>query len=89
LTYRFAEPSGRILGETAMNIVIRLLSFILLCLRTGPGRDATNLNPDKREWQAMLWQTCRTTGTFYFAGPELSIFAPTRRVRRVKMRPVL
>jgi multiple antibiotic resistance protein len=32
LTYRFAEPIGRILGETSMNIVIRLSSFILLCI---------------------------------------------------------
>ena len=32
LTYRFAEPIGRILGATAMNIVIRLSSFILLCI---------------------------------------------------------
>jgi len=32
LTYRFAEPIGRILGDTAMNIIIRLSSFILLCI---------------------------------------------------------
>jgi multiple antibiotic resistance protein len=32
LMYRFAEPIGRILGETAMNIIIRLSSFILLCI---------------------------------------------------------
>ena len=32
LLYRFAERFGRILGETAMNIVIRLSSFILLCI---------------------------------------------------------
>lgn len=32
LTYRFAEPIGRILGETAMSIIIRLSSFILLCI---------------------------------------------------------
>ena len=32
LLYRFAEPIGQILGETAMNIVIRLPSFILLCI---------------------------------------------------------
>jgi multiple antibiotic resistance protein len=32
LTYRFAEPIGRILGETAMDIIIRLSSFILLCI---------------------------------------------------------
>jgi multiple antibiotic resistance protein len=28
LLYRFAEPVGRILGETAMNIIIRLSAFI-------------------------------------------------------------
>jgi multiple antibiotic resistance protein len=32
LTYRFAEPIGRFLGETAMNIIVRLSSFILLCI---------------------------------------------------------
>ena len=32
LLYRFAEPVGRILGETAMNIIVRLSSFILLCI---------------------------------------------------------
>jgi multiple antibiotic resistance protein len=32
LVYRFAEPIGRILGETAMNIIVRLSSFILLCI---------------------------------------------------------
>ena len=32
LAYRFAEPIGRILGETAMSIFIRLSSFILLCI---------------------------------------------------------
>ena len=32
LLYRFAEPIGRILGETAMNIIIRLSSFILVCI---------------------------------------------------------
>ena len=32
LCYRFAEPIGRVLGETAMNIIIRLSSFILLCI---------------------------------------------------------
>src|SRR5258705_12076789 len=30
LLYRFAEPIGRILGETAMDIIIRLSSFILV-----------------------------------------------------------
>ena len=32
LTYRFAEPIGGFLGETAMNIIVRLSSFILLCI---------------------------------------------------------
>jgi multiple antibiotic resistance protein len=32
LTYRFAEPIGRVVGETAMSIIIRLSSFILLCI---------------------------------------------------------
>lgn len=32
LMYRFAEPIGRILGETAMNIIVRLSSFIILCI---------------------------------------------------------
>jgi multiple antibiotic resistance protein len=32
LIYRFAEPIGRILGETAMNVIVRLSSFILLCI---------------------------------------------------------
>jgi multiple antibiotic resistance protein len=32
LMYRFAEPIGRLLGDTAMNIVNRLSSFILLCI---------------------------------------------------------
>ena len=32
LLYRFAEPIGRILGETAMNIVVRLSAFILVCI---------------------------------------------------------
>ena len=30
--YRFAEPIGRVLGDTAMSIFIRLSSFILLCI---------------------------------------------------------
>ena len=30
LLYRFAEPIGQILGESAMNVVIRLPSLILL-----------------------------------------------------------
>ena len=32
LMYRFAEPIAHILGETAMNVIIRLSSFILLCI---------------------------------------------------------
>jgi multiple antibiotic resistance protein len=32
LLYRFAEPLGRILGDTAMSIIIRLSSFILVCI---------------------------------------------------------
>jgi len=32
LLYRFAEPIGRVVGETAMNVIVRLSSFILLCI---------------------------------------------------------
>ncbi|MCI0419542.1 MAG: NAAT family transporter [Acidobacteria bacterium] len=32
LSYRFAEGVARVLGETAMNVIIRLSSFILLCI---------------------------------------------------------
>jgi len=32
LTYRFAEPIGRAVGETSMSIIVRLSSFILLCI---------------------------------------------------------
>jgi len=32
LMYRFAEPIGRLLGETAMNVVMRLSAFILVCI---------------------------------------------------------
>jgi len=32
LSYRFAERIGRTLGESAMNIIIRLSSFILVCI---------------------------------------------------------
>jgi len=32
LCYRFAESIARVLGQTAMNVVIRLSSFILLCI---------------------------------------------------------
>lgn len=32
LCYRFAERLGRFLGATAMNVIVRLASFILLCI---------------------------------------------------------
>jgi multiple antibiotic resistance protein len=32
LTYRFAEQIGRISGQTALSIISRLSSFILLCI---------------------------------------------------------
>ena len=32
LMYRFAEPIGRIVGETAMNVIFRLSAFILVCI---------------------------------------------------------
>ena len=32
LSYRFAERIGRALGESAMNVIIRLSSFILVCI---------------------------------------------------------
>lgn len=32
LSYRFAERLGRALGESAMNVIIRLSSFILICI---------------------------------------------------------
>lgn len=32
LSYRFAERIARILGPTAMNVIVRLTSFILLCI---------------------------------------------------------
>ncbi|HTS25959.1 MAG TPA: MarC family protein [Bryobacteraceae bacterium] len=32
LSYRFAERLGRTLGDSAMNVVIRLSSFILVCI---------------------------------------------------------
>jgi multiple antibiotic resistance protein len=32
LSYRFAERIARLLGETAMNVIVRLASFILLCI---------------------------------------------------------
>ena len=31
-SYRFAERLARILGQTAMNVIVRLASFILLCI---------------------------------------------------------
>ena len=32
LSYRFAERLAKMLGETAMNVIVRLTSFILLCI---------------------------------------------------------
>ncbi len=32
LSYRFAEGIARVLGESAMNVIIRLSSFILVCI---------------------------------------------------------
>ena len=32
LSYRFAENLARLLGETAMNVIVRLSSFILFCI---------------------------------------------------------
>ncbi|HEX4166076.1 MAG TPA: MarC family protein [Bryobacteraceae bacterium] len=32
LSYRFAERLARMLGQTAMNVIVRLASFILLCI---------------------------------------------------------
>ncbi len=32
VSYRFAENLARILGQTAMNVIVRLTSFILLCI---------------------------------------------------------
>jgi multiple antibiotic resistance protein len=32
LSYRFAQSLGRVFGDTAMSVVIRLSSFILLCI---------------------------------------------------------
>lgn len=32
LCYRFAERLARMLGQTAMNVIVRLASFILLCI---------------------------------------------------------
>ncbi len=32
ISYRFAQSLARVLGDTAMNVIIRLSSFILLCI---------------------------------------------------------
>jgi multiple antibiotic resistance protein len=32
LMYRFAEPIGRVVGDTAMNVIFRLSAFILVCI---------------------------------------------------------
>jgi multiple antibiotic resistance protein len=32
LSYRFAQSLARVFGDTAMNVIIRLSSFILLCI---------------------------------------------------------
>jgi multiple antibiotic resistance protein len=32
LSYRFAERIGRVLGDSAMNVIIRISSFILVCI---------------------------------------------------------
>ena len=32
LSYRFAEPIARVLGDAAMNVILRLSSFILVCI---------------------------------------------------------
>jgi multiple antibiotic resistance protein len=32
LSYRFAENLARLLGESAMNVIVRLSSFILVCI---------------------------------------------------------
>ena len=32
LSYRFAEGIARFVGQTAMNVIVRLSSFILLCI---------------------------------------------------------
>jgi multiple antibiotic resistance protein len=32
LSYRFAERIGKVLGESAMNVIIRISSFILVCI---------------------------------------------------------
>lgn len=32
LSYRFAERLAKFLGQTAMNVIVRLMSFILLCI---------------------------------------------------------
>ena len=35
LSYRFAERIARFVGDTAMNVIVRLSSFILLCIGVG------------------------------------------------------
>ena len=32
LMYRFAEPIGRVVGDTAMNVIFRMSAFILVCI---------------------------------------------------------
>jgi multiple antibiotic resistance protein len=32
LSYRFAEPIARVLGDASMNVILRLSSFILVCI---------------------------------------------------------
>jgi multiple antibiotic resistance protein len=32
ISYRFAERIGRTLGDSGMNVIIRLSSFILVCI---------------------------------------------------------
>ncbi len=32
ISYRFAEPIGRAVGDTAMSVIVRLSSFILVCI---------------------------------------------------------
>jgi multiple antibiotic resistance protein len=32
LSYRFAERLGRALGDSAMNVILRMSSFILVCI---------------------------------------------------------
>jgi multiple antibiotic resistance protein len=41
-SYRFAESLARVLGDTAMSVVIRLSSFILLCIGVQIGWNGVN-----------------------------------------------